>query len=223
MIEYFEGTVFNTNADAIVNTINCDGFMGAGLALEFSLRYPNMLKDYEYKCKNNIIKIGKVDTFKEKDVLIVNFPTKNSFKFPSQIKWIEEGLQDFVANYKTYNIKSIAFPKLGCSNGGLDWSIVKNLMIKYLSNTEITVYICEDVIKEAQGKEKEMLEIFNKTDLFELAHNIKLSSKQIEALEKDRPYSRFWMISKTPSIGKTGYKNIFKYFYNIPSQQMKLF
>ena len=223
MIKYFEGTVFNTDAEAIVNTINCDGFMGAGLALEFSLRYPKMLDDYEYKCKNKIIKTGKIDTFKENDILIINFPTKNSFKFPSQIKWIEEGLKDFVENYKSYNVKSIAFPKLGCSNGGLSWNEVKPLMEKYLADLEITIYICIDTIREAQGKEKEMLDAFNNCDLYELSSIIKLSSKQIDLLKSNIPYTRFWMIEKTPSIGKTTYKNLFKHFYNKYSKQLKLF
>ena len=77
MIKYFEGTVFNTPAKAIVNTVNCDGFMGAGLALEFALRYPDMLRDYEAKCKSKQIKTGLVDYFQEKDITIINFPTKN--------------------------------------------------------------------------------------------------------------------------------------------------
>lgn len=223
MIKYFEGTVFNTGAEAIVNTINCDGFMGAGLALEFSLRYPKMLKDYEYKCKNKTISVGKIDTFKEGELLIINFPTKKSFKFPSQLKWVEEGLKDFVQNYKAYGIRSVAFPKLGCSNGGLDWSTVKQLMEKYLSDIDITVYICVDTLKEAQGKEKEMLDAFNKTKLSDISSNVKLSAKQIEELSKNIPYKRFWLIGKTPSIGKNTYKNLFQYFYNKPQMQMKLF
>jgi O-acetyl-ADP-ribose deacetylase (regulator of RNase III) len=223
MIKYFEGTVFNTDAMAIVNTVNCDGFMGAGLALEFALRYPQMLVDYEQKCKKSSIKIGFVDYYKDKDIMIINFPTKNSFKFQSNIKWIEEGLKNFRQTYKERNISSVAFPKLGCSNGGLNWVDVKQIMEKYLSDLDIDVYICEDTLKIAQGKEKEMLDLFNNMPIEEIATITKLNQKQITAIINKRPYSRFWLVGKTSGIGKTSYNKLFNYFYNNPSSQMKLF
>ena len=142
MIIYTEGTVFNAGAQAIVNTVNCDGFMGAGIALEFSLRYPKMLVDYETKCKNDLVKIGKVDYFNMGDTIIINFPTKQHFQFQSKLAWIENGLKDFVATYKKHNIESVAFPKLGTSNGGLNWDDVKSIMEGYLSKIDLKVYIC---------------------------------------------------------------------------------
>ncbi len=223
MIKYFEGTVFNTPAEAIVNTINCDGFMGAGLALEFALRYPNMLKDYENKCKNKLIKTGLIDYYKENDITIINFPTKSSFKFPSNIIWIKQGLQNFKDTYEENYIKSVAFPKLGCSNGGLKWDEVQILMENYLSNLNIDVYICTDSLNKAQGKELEMLEQINSIPIEELSQIVKLNQKQKDAIVKNRPFKRFWMISKTPDIGKTSYKNLFSHFYNNSSTQMKLF
>ena len=223
MIKYFEGTVFNTNADAIVNTVNCDGFMGAGLALEFALRYPNMLIDYQNKCNNSIIKVGKIDYYIDNEIKIINFPTKSNFKFPSHIKLIEDGLIDFVNSYKEHNIKSVAFPKLGCSNGGLNWEEVNILMEHYLSALDIDVFICLDTLKEAQGKEKEMLDSFNQISLHVLSQNIKLNQKQLDIIDQKRPISRFWKISKISSIGSTTYKNLFGYFYNTKVQQMQLF
>ena len=223
MIKYFEGTVFNTSAKAIVNTVNCDGFMGAGLALEFALRYPNMLKVYEDKCKNKLIKTGLIDYYKDNDITVINFPTKNSFKFPSNIIWIRQGLQNFKDTYEANNIKSVAFPKLGCSNGGLNWEEVKILMEQYLKDLDIDIYICTDTLKEAQGKELEMLEHINNIPIEELSQIIKLSQKQKDAISRNRPFKRFWMISKIPDIGKASYKNLFTHFYNNCSTQMKLF
>ena len=92
--------VFNTDADAIVNTINCVGFMGKGLALEFSLRYPKLLVDYKEKCSKKEINIGKLYYYKEDNILIINFPTKKDYKFPSKLEWIEKGLLEFVNTYK---------------------------------------------------------------------------------------------------------------------------
>lgn len=211
MIKYLEGTVFNTDADAIVNTINCVGVMNAGIALEYGLRYPELLKDYEQKCKNKEITVGHIYYFQDKDKLIVNFPTKWHFKYPSKIEWIEDGLRDFVKTYKQHNIKSIAFAKLGTLNGGLDWNKVKILMEKYLGNLDIPVYICLDNKKEAEGLEKEMLEVFNNMSSMDLKENIRLTSQQLETLEQSMPINRFWKIKELDGIGPTTYKNLFNY------------
>lgn len=211
MITYLEGTVFNTGADAIVNTINCTGVMNAGIALEFGLRYPDLLKEYEQKCKDKEISVGHIYYFKDKEKLIVNFPTKWHFKYPSKLEWIESGLKDFAKTYKQYGIKNVAFPKLGTLNGGLDWSKVKTLMEKYLSNLDIPVYICLDTKKEAEGLEAKMLNIINTISLTELKQNVRLTAKQMEILKENLPINRFWKIKEIEGIGTTTYKSIFNF------------
>lgn len=211
MITYLEGTVFNTDADAIVNTINCIGVMNAGIALEYGLRYPELLKEYEQKCKNKEISVGHIYYYKDKEKLIVNFPTKWHFKYPSKLEWIEDGLKDFVTTYKQYNIKSIAFTKLGTLNGGLDWDRVKILMEKYLNNLDIPVYICLDNKKDAEGLEKEMLNVFNDLSTEELKQNIRLTTKQLDILKQNMPINRFWKIKEIEGIGTTTYKSLFNY------------
>jgi len=230
MINYFEGTVFNVNTQAIVNTVNCTGVMGAGIALEFMLRYIDMFEDYEAKCKEKRIITGKVDYYKNADDrIIVNFPTKWHFKYPSKLIWIEQGLQDFVKTHKKYGITSIAFPKLGTSNGGLNWNDVKVLMEKYLSNLDIDVYVCLDNKKEAEGIERIMLDKFNATTIEQLSNIIRLNTKQKENIKSCLPYNRFWKIADTEAIGIKTYSNIFSYFYKLASgadeepQQLTLF
>lgn len=213
MISYYNGTVFNCDAHAKVNTVNCLGVMGAGIALEFSLRYPDMYEDYVDKCKNNIIRVGKMDYYKVNDTIIVNFPTKWHFKYPSKIEWIEDGLIDFVATYKEKGIRSIAFPKLGTNNGGLDWERVKTLMEKYLDPIDITVYICLDISK-AEGLEAEMLDIANSVDLDLVKESVRMTEKQRAAIEKNRPFSRFWMIKEIDGIGVAFYSKFFNYCMN---------
>ena len=215
MITYYKGTVFNTDAQTIVNTVNCDGFMGGGIALEFGLRYPELLENYQSKCKNHLIVVGKVDYFRESESLtIINFPTKLHFRYPSNIRWVEDGLKDFVNTYKENNIKSVAFPKLGTSNGGLDWNSVQHLMEQYLSHLDIDVTICLDELGYAEGIEKKMIDSFNEMSVNDLAKNIRLNAKQQEALNSNKPYNRFWKIGKTQSIGKVTYANLFRFFYN---------
>jgi O-acetyl-ADP-ribose deacetylase (regulator of RNase III) len=216
MIKYFEGTIFNVDTQTVVNTVNCMGVMGAGIALEFMLRYPAMFEDYETKCKDKRIMTGKVDYYKNEDgSMIVNFPTKWHFKYPSKLIWIEQGLQDFVKTYQKNGITSVAFPKLGTSNGGLNWNEVKILMEKYLSNLDIDVYICLDNKKEAEGIEKSMLDKFNSTNIEQLSSLVKLNAKQKDNIQKHIPYNRFWKISQTESIGMKTYSMIFKHFYGL--------
>lgn len=214
MIKYISGTVFNSGAEAIVNAVNTVGVMGAGLALEFKLRYPDMYLDYEEKCKQKEIEVGKIDYYTgNPEILIINFPTKMHFKYPSKMVWIEEGLKHFVKTYKDYNFKSIAYPKLGSNHGGLEWTKVKLIMEQYLSNLDVEIIICLDDKKEAEGIEKKMLEELNKIDIRFLAKEIKLTKKQIEVISKNIPLDRFWKIGKLKSIGSKTYEKLFNYFY----------
>ena len=213
LIYYFEGTVFNTEAQAIVNTINCKGFMGAGLALEFKLRYPEMYKEYKLKSQRNEIKTGVVSYYETKDgKIIVNFPTKYDFRYPSRIKWIEQGLDDFVKTYKKIGIGSVAFPLLGTNKGGLNSETVKKIMVEKLAEIDIVVYICLDEKKEAEGIEKKMVESINSMPSDKLKELIKLSSKQVKNICNDRPYDRFREITQTQSIGEKTYSKLFRYF-----------
>src|SRR6056297_2677226 len=140
MIHYYEGTVFNTPAKTIVNTVNCVGVMGAGIALEFKLRYPEMYKDYKEKCKNDKVKVGRPYLYRLKnDLRILNFPRKKHWRNNSKLEWIESGLIYFRNNYQKINMESVAFPKLGTNNGGLNWSDVKQLMEEYLSDLNINI------------------------------------------------------------------------------------
>ena len=221
MIHYYKGTVFNSGAEALVNTVNCVGFMGGGIALEFRLRYPEMYADYAAKCKNKIIMTGEVDYYKYPDLTIVNFPTKFHFKYPSQLSWIRQGLEDFVRSYKEQGFSSVAFPKLGCGKGNLEWDDVKPLMEELLSKVDIDVYICLDEIPRAEGKEKVMLDAFESMTVEDLSKEIKLNSKQKAAIERCRPYRRFFEIASTESIGKTTYERLFKYFYDIKKLESK--
>ncbi len=222
MIKYFEGTVFNVDADAIVNTINCIGVMNAGIALEFGLRYPDLLKEYEIKCKNKEINIGKIYYYHSNDKTIVNFPTKWHFKYPSKLEWIEAGLKNFVQTYNEHNMKSVAFTKLGTLNGKLDWKEVKKLMEKYLSDLDLLVYICLDNKTEAEGLEKQMLNFFNECTIDELAENVKLNTTQKLNLASNKPFTRFWRIKEIDGLGTTTYKNIFKYCYNQINNRPKI-
>lgn len=142
-ITFVKGNIFNTKAQTVVNTINCVGVMGKGIALVYKLRYPHMYDIYHNYCKQHLISIGKIWLYKgdEKDPWVLNFPTKVHWKYPSKLEYIEAGLKKFVETYKERGISSIAFPLLGVNNGGLDKDLVMDLMVRYLKECDIPVEI----------------------------------------------------------------------------------
>ncbi|SCI61369.1 macro domain-containing protein [Intestinibacter bartlettii] len=223
MIKYLEGTVFNAPAKTLVNTVNCFGIMGAGIALEFKLRYPEMFEEYEVMCENKKMKTGIPRIYEYSENLwIMNFPTKNHWRYPSKMQWIEQGLKYFAENYKNRNIESIAFPKLGAANGGLEWNEVKSIMEKYLSDVEIPVYICLNEKNEAEGTEREMLDGINSANLIEIYKHVGITKKAAEKVEENKNINRFWQISKIKGITAKSYKQIYEFFYKETAEYKKL-
>jgi len=141
MIKYIEGDIFSSPAQVIVNTVNTVGVMGKGIALEFKNRYPNMFETYKKACEKHQLTIGKLMLVFEPDHWILLFPTKQNWRYPSKLEYIESGLIKFTQTYVEKNISSIAFPKLGCGNGELEWEQVRALMEKYLKPLPIDIYI----------------------------------------------------------------------------------
>lgn len=225
MIYYTKKSIFNMQTDAIVNTINCKGFMGKGIALEFSLRYPDLLIKYQQKCQKNEINIGKMFYYKTDNQIIVNFPTKDDFKLPSQYDWIKKGIKDFKNTYKFHNIASIAFPPLGCGNGELNFNIVKKIIEEELVMEPIDIYICLDT-NSAEGKELEMIKNFNDTKIEDFIDIIEIPKAQSTLLVKyQNKIKRFYEIQNIEGIGMTTYKKLHNYFYNykIKLKQESLF
>lgn len=142
MINYVQGNIFNSQVQTIVNPVNCVGVMGSGLALEFKKRYHKMYYSYKMACNKELFAIGKLMLCDESDYRILLFPTKTGWREPSKIEYIESGLKKFVETYESKNITSIAFPKLGCGKGGLDWQEVKPIMERYLGNLSIPIIVC---------------------------------------------------------------------------------
>lgn len=145
MLIYINGDMFSSPAQVLVNTVNTVGVMGKGVALTFKKIYPDMYDQYKIFCDNRQLTIGKLQLYKTPGKWILNFPTKENWRNPSKLEYIEAGLKKFSNTYKEKGIKSIAFPMLGCGNGGLDFETqVKPLMDKYLSSLDdidIFVYL----------------------------------------------------------------------------------
>jgi O-acetyl-ADP-ribose deacetylase (regulator of RNase III) len=134
-LNYVEGDILEAKTQVVVNTVNCKGVMGKGLALQFKKKFPLMYEEYKQQCKEGKITIGSLHLYKQTPrYWILNFPTKNHWRHKSKLEYIEKGLLEFKENYAEWGISSIAFPRLGCQLGGLDWSQVKPIMEKYLAD-----------------------------------------------------------------------------------------
>jgi len=213
--------------DAVVNTINTHGFMGKGLAKEFSLRFPELLADYKAACKNSKIKKGGdiwiwkgKYVLNEKEVTVINFATKEDPFKPSRIEWIERGLVILINKIEEIGISSIALPKLGANLGRLRWDCVENKIVSYLGELQkLTVYVCLDL--KAGRVEKKMLEaIFSQKEesapFFseELSHNEKamdVVSKVRQIIEETgaKP-KRLRDVLKLPGVGDKTYVRLLK-------------
>lgn len=161
MIHYKTGNLLDSKAEALVNTVNTVGVMGKGIALQFKNMFPNNFKIYAKACKDKELKVGNLLVTEEESLLsgkkiIINFPTKTSWRLPSEYIFIEKGIVELIKVIKEKKIKSIAIPPLGAGNGGLDWNKVKPILEDNLQNIDCEIFIYEPnvAIQEALKKER---------------------------------------------------------------------
>ncbi|MCX6055238.1 MAG: macro domain-containing protein [Chloroflexi bacterium] len=147
MIENKSGDILNEDVEALVNTVNCVGVMGRGIALQFKNAYPENFKAYAIACKKEQVQPGQMFVFETRQLtnprFIINFPTKRHWRGESRMEDIEKGLLSLVETIQKYNIRTIAIPPLGSGLGGLDWSDVKkkiNTILQPLTDIQIFLY-----------------------------------------------------------------------------------
>ena len=150
-INEFQGNIFETSCQTVVNTVNCVGVMGKGIALQFRRRYPEMFKSYVRCCDYGRLKPGLLQLWTKSEPWILNFPTKDDWKAPSKLEYIEKGLIKFGETYHKRGITSVAFPQLGSSSGGLNWVDVRSIMyenLQPLRNLQIEIYLFDPNAKD---------------------------------------------------------------------------
>ncbi|MCL2935071.1 MAG: macro domain-containing protein, partial [Trichodesmium sp. MAG_R03] len=150
MIEFKQGNLLEENMEALVNTVNCVGVMGKGIALQFKQAFPENFKQYKKACDAKQVQPGQMFTTYTGQLFlpkyIINFPTKRHWKEKSKIEYIESGLKVLVKEVKHLNIRSIAIPPLGCGNGGLNWEVVKPMIVHACAEfPDVRVVIFEPV------------------------------------------------------------------------------
>ena len=129
MIEFTTGDILRADAEALVNTVNCVGIMGRGVALQFKNEFPANFKAYEAACARDEVRPGKMFVFETRELtgpkFIINFPTKRHWRGKSRMEDIDSGLKALVEEVRNRGIRSIAIPPLGSGLGGLNWADVR--------------------------------------------------------------------------------------------------
>lgn len=147
MIEYKSGDILNDQSEALVNTVNCVGVMGRGIALQFKNAFPENFKAYALACKQDKVQPGRMFVFETGQMFnpryIINFPTKRHWRGKSRMEDIESGLKSLVEVLRKHHIRSVAIPPLGSGLGGLDWEQVKyriEAAAEPLSDVQVIIY-----------------------------------------------------------------------------------
>jgi len=147
MINDSTGNLLRSDADALVNTVNCVGFMGKGIALQFKQAYPENFRAYQRACRAESVVPGKMFVFETGMMVnpkwIINFPTKRHWRGKSRVEDIKSGLAALTREVEERGIRSIAIPPLGCGNGGLKWSLVRPLIeaaFEHLPDVRVDLY-----------------------------------------------------------------------------------
>lgn len=182
MIQHLQGDLFDSGAECLVNAVNCEGVMGKGVAYQFKKKFPDNTKEYIEKCKTGELRIGKIHTYYTGKVWIVNFPTKNRWREPSRLSYIDVGLDQLVQFLSEKKIRTIAIPALGCGNGGLIWAEVRSLIEKKLSCVED---LCDILVYEPSlTKTIKLPEHFGIQELLLLQFKMKLRHFNMMRIQK---------------------------------------
>jgi len=139
-VKVLRGDIFQSSAQTLVNTVNCVGVMGKGLALEFKKRFPEMYEDYVERCRRGAVKLGEPYLFRRlMPPWILNFPTKGHWRSVSRLEDIVRGLEYLEEHYEEWGLTSLAVPALGCQQGQLEWRAVGPTLYRHLSRLTIPV------------------------------------------------------------------------------------
>ena len=185
VIKYTKGDIFDSQCQAIINTVNCEGKMGKGLAYQFKKKFPEMEQDYVKVCLNGELYPGKLHIYQEKNFLIINFPTKKKWREKSKIEYIIIGLRKLKEEIIKKGIKSVAIPPLGAGNGGLNWNEVKTEINRELLDIEDVVFEVYEPSTNINKKGKEPEINFDVLILAYICKNLKkVDSSNLKSVVK---------------------------------------
>lgn len=215
-ITEIRGNLFESTTQTLVNTVNCYGVMGKGIALEFKNRFPEMFEAFYDFCERKKIQPGILYIWNKTEPWILNFPTKKHWRNSSKIEYIESGLKKFSDNYIEKKISSIAFPQLGCSLGGLSWeNEVRPLMYKYLEplqNLDIEIYEYDPNSRDSFFEK--LYQAIHRLDVPDYQKYIGLTKKQSEKIHNGihtGSVKSMMDLQKINGVGEKALENIYNF------------
>lgn len=211
-VDVITGNIFTSKCQTIVNTVNCVGVMGAGIALECRLRYPEMYSRYLELSDQKKIDVGLLWIFKSPERWILNFPTKKHWKYPSKEAYLHAGLEKFLNTYQEKGVESVAFPLLGADKGGIPSEDSLKIMNSYLKKATINIEIYKYDATAKDDLYETTKEWLLKQDVADISNITKLRkdyvSKVIDALQ----LSHVVQLNQLASIKGIGIKTLEKVF-----------
>lgn len=208
-----KGNIFTTKCQTIVNTVNCVGVMGAGMALECRLRWPDMFLAYVALCKKNQMKIGMLWLYKSPDRWLLSFPTKRHWKEPTQEEYLHLGLEKFMRAYHQKKIESIAFPLLGAQHGGLEQARAQQIMVSYLRECKIPVEIYQYDPMAPDDLFDGVKEVLSRKTAAEIKDALGLRDAQAEHLLGALHDPSIRQLNRLAGVNGIGGKTVEKLFY----------
>ena len=215
MLSIIKGNLFSSKCQTLVNTVNCVGIMGAGIALEFKLRYPEMFVRYVEHCHSRKIDIGKLWLYKPPQPdkqWVLNFPTKRDWKHPSKIEYLQKGLQRFVETYEQRGVQSIAFPILGSQNGKIPESESVAIMARYLYQCDVDI----EIYRYSPDTHDDLYDMLKQRFLIDsdenIASSVGLQIGRVSILRKALDDSKITTVGQLTRIRGIGQKTLERVF-----------
>lgn len=211
-LKVITGNIFKSKCQVLVNTVNCVGVMGAGIALECRLRYPEMHERYISLCSEDKLDIGLLWIYKAQDRWILNFPTKKHWRFPSKESYLHAGLKKFCETYRSRGVTSIAFPLLGADKGGISQDKSLHILKTYLENVDLDVEIYRYDPRETD----DLYEVFAKKMLAastrEIANSTNLRIDYVEKVVSAIESGEVCQLNQLARVKGVGIKTLEKVF-----------
>lgn len=208
------GNIFSSSAKAIVITVNCEGVMGAGIALDAKNRWPEIYDVYSKRCERNDFHVGEIMWADSVSKKVALFPSKKLWRAPSKLSYISDGLDTLRSDIDQMSITSIALPHLGCSNGGLTWSEVKPLIVEKLSTIDgllVELWKFEqNFVDQDFQKFREVFLSLNSKDASSWVSFSKSTEKFIRQVLSESELTNFVQLAEVRGVGKKTLEKIYK-------------
>jgi O-acetyl-ADP-ribose deacetylase (regulator of RNase III) len=217
------GNLFASKADALVNTVNCVGPMGKGVALEFRRRFPEMFAVYKEVCERGELKPGSILPYRKSRPWVLNFAVKNDWKYPSKEIWIESCLEKFCQWYPKVGLKSVAFPWMGAMNGGIPLDRIQAITRQYLStltDIDVEVYTFDPKASDPLFDELQRRVRTESEEVFSKGSGIRRNqvAKLYELFGEHRTPASLADIGSSEILGKTSLDRLYNYV-NVASSE----